>query len=142
MTSPLRYKKKEYLEDLLDDPRLYDIYKSLKRSDSHLIKRYYDVQSGIKGLICEIKRKLEETDQAVALKGIAIFHKAQMAEILKPDGKFKKKLKKITIIDCHIEDEYLRNRYLVVNRAKTENKPENPITRPDAISLHRKTFNR
>lgn len=135
------YTKTEFLEDILDDSDLYNIYKKLKRSDSHLIKRYYDVKSIIGGMFREMKLMLEEDDiQAVALKGIGVIHIAKQGEYEKKEGLFKKIDADKNTVGLHLEDEYLRNRYLILNTPKLKTVFDKVETRPEAILLHRKTL--
>jgi len=137
------YYKTEFLEDIVNDKNFYKIYKTFKRSHSPLIERFYDVKSIIGGMFREMKYMLEEDDiQGISLKGIGVLHIAKKAEYEKKEGLFQKKEVDKNQVGFHLEDEYLRNRYLILNTLKLRTVFEKVETRPEAIMLHRKTLKR
>ena len=90
-----------------------------------------------------MKYMLEEDDiQGISLKGIGVLHIAKKAEYEKKEGLFQKKEVDKNQVGFHLEDEYLRNRYLILNTLKLRNVFEKVETRPEAIMLHRKTLKR
>jgi len=140
---PKHYTKIEFLEDIMNDKNFYKVYKTFKRSHTPLIERFYDVKSIIGGMFREMKLMLEEDYiQGISLKGIGVLHIAKKAEFKKKEGLFQNKDIDTNTVGLHLEDEYLRNRYLILNTLKLGTFFEKVETRPDAIMFHRKTLKR
>lgn len=131
-------KNLEYLEDIYTR-EFYDFYRKTRRKVSKKINQEMLFKKAMGGLIQELFRCMEETDNGVHLRGLGVLYK-------KPFGQWYRKMSLFThrklergINYFYLEDEYLRNRYNVKKVYRTKRKEgRKKEDKPDAVMLHRK----
>lgn len=131
-------KKKEYLEQLMSR-EFYNFYRKSRRKPSKIIDQYNYFEKAVHGMVEEMRRMLAETDQGVHLKGLGVFYRKPFGEYMKQLSLFTHTIKQRNQMHFYLEDDFLRNQYLIANpphvKIETQEKIEDKST---AILLHRK----
>jgi hypothetical protein len=131
-------KKEQYLEQLINR-EFYEFYKKSRRKPSKVIDQYNYFEKAIGGLIREIRMMMTETEHGIHLKGLGVLYRKPFGEYLKKLSLFTHTKVTRNLINFYLEDDYLRNQYLIANppkiKKKSPNKTEDKAT---AILLHRK----
>jgi len=131
-------KKKEYLEDI-QTREFYDFYRKIRRKNSKKIDQFNYFVKAINGMLKEINNLMNETDHGLHLKGLGVLYK-------KPFGEYYKKLTLFTHrkvsrkrVNFYLEDDYLRNRYIITNtRPAIKKEDDVRQDKATAVILHRK----
>lgn len=130
--------KKDYLEDLINR-EFYEFYKKSRRKPSKVIDQYNYFEKAIHGMLHEIRVMMGETEQGIHLKGLGVLYRRPYGEYIKQLTMFTHTIKQKNLIQFYLEDDFLRNQYLIANvmRVKKETK-EKIEDKSTAIILHRK----
>ena len=130
--------KKDYLEDLINR-EFYEFYKKSRRKPSKVIDQYNYFEKAIHGMLHEIRVMMGETEQGIHLKGLGVLYRRPYGEYIKQLTMFTHTIKQKNLIQFYLEDDFLRNQYLITNvmRVKKETK-EKIEDKSTAIILHRK----
>lgn len=133
--------KKEYLENI-DSREFYDFYRRNRKKTSPKINQEILFKKAIHGLLLEIKKCAEETGNGVHLRGFGVLHKRRVSVAKVRLSLFTYTKKEKNGCNFYLEDDYLRNLYLIKNVSKYYNrsipKRKYDKDKPDAIILHRK----
>lgn len=130
--------KKDYLEDIINR-EFYEFYKKSRRKPSKVIDQYNYFEKAIHGMLNEIRVIMGETEQGIHLKGLGVLYRRPYGEYIKQLTMFTHTIKQKNLIQFYLEDDFLRNQYLIANpmhvKKETKEKIEDKST---AIILHRK----
>ncbi len=131
-------RKEQYLEDLINR-EFYDFYRKSRRKPSKVIDQYNYFEKAIHGMIQELRIMLSETDSGLHLKGLGVLYRKPFGEYMKQLSLFTHSRRQRNTIHFYLEDDFLRNQYLIANpmRVKRETK-EKIEDKSTAILLHRK----
>lgn len=137
-------KKEEYLEDL-NTREFYDFYRRTRRKVSPKINQYNLFKKAIGGLLVEINHELRETEHGIHFKGLGILYKKPFGEWYRRLSLFTHRRLQRGLSYFYLEDEYLRNKYLIINNIplKNDKKAKGKYEdKADAVFLHRKLLNK
>lgn len=131
-------RKEQYLEDLMSR-EFYQFYRRTRRKPSKVIDQYNYFEKAINGMVEELRRMLSETDTGVHLKGLGVFYRKPFGEIMQKISLFTFKKVSRNVIHFYLEDDFLRNQYLIANPPKIKMKEKKKVEdKATAILLHRK----
>ena len=133
--------KKEYLEDI-DSKEFYEFYKKNRKKTSPKMNQEMLFKKAIHGFLIEAMKCLNETEHGVHLRGLGVIHKKLYGMYSRRLSLFTYTKKEKNIGNFHLEDEYLRNKYIIKYVCKYYNysipKRKFGKDKPEAILLHRK----
>lgn len=130
-------KKLEYLDPLMGR-EFYNFYKKIRRKPSKKIDQYNYFEKAIGGMIEEFRKMLSETKYGVHLKGLGVMYKRPFGQYMKKMSLFTHKRMHRKETHFYLEDDYLRNQYIITNTPNSKAETEKPEDKAEAILLHRK----
>ena len=129
----------DHLEDI-NNREFYDFYRKNRRSVSKKIDQHKLFIKAINGFLIELKRAVEENEHGVHLRGLGVVYKKPFGQWFRRMSLFTHRRGERGLSYLYLEDEYLRNRYIIKKvarrlEAETDKKKSD---KPDATMLHRK----
>lgn len=130
-------KKLQYLENIMGR-EFYDFYKKTRRKPSKTIDQYNYFEKAVNGMIQEFRAMLAETEHGVHLKGLGVMYKRPFGQYMKKMTLFTHKRMNRKEVNFYLEDDYLRNQYLISNTPNSKGTDKKVEDKAEAILLHRK----
>lgn len=131
-------RKLEYFEELMGR-EFYEFYKKTRKKPSKNIDQYNYFVKAVRGLCIEMKAMLNETEHGIHLKGLGIFYKRPFGEYFEKLNLFTRAKRYKKSVRFYLEDDYLRNLYLITNVPKDRtSKAKIAEDKSSAVLLHRK----
>lgn len=136
-------RKEEYLEDL-NTREFYDFYRRTRRKVSPKINQYNLFKKAINGFVLEIRNQLDQTEHGIHFKGFGVLYKKPFGDWFRRLSLFTHRRLQRGLAFFYLEDEYLRNKYIIINNIprKNERAKGKHEEKADAVMLHRKLLNK
>ena len=126
---------KETAEDMMSR-EFYEFYKKVRRKQCKKIDQYNYFEKAIGGMLIELKKIMEETNEGVHLRGLGVLYKKPFGEYMVKLSLFTKRMNLRQATQLFLEDDYLRAKYYIKRILNISSKKKQ--TNPEAVLLHRK----